>query len=170
MDELVAIARVARPRGVKGEVAADLLTDFPERFEGLESVTAVMPTGERRELTIEDSWPHQHRMVLKFAGIDSMNDAETLRDAEICIAEDEAVELEADEFYDWQLVGCTVETVEGETIGKVRELMRTGGTENLVVTGENKEFLIPFAEAICREVDIETKKIVIDPPEGLLEF
>ena len=80
------------------------------------------------------------------------------------------VELEADEYFDWELMGCKVETLDGEHIGNVSELMRTGGTELLVVEGEAKEFLIPFANAICVEVDIENKLIKIDPPEGLLEF
>jgi 16S rRNA processing protein RimM len=167
--ELVAVARVAKPRGIKGEVIADLLTDFPERFEGLETITAVMPDAGRHELTIEEHWFQSGRVVLKFLGVDSMDDAETLRNAEICVHEDEAVELEDDEFYDWELAGCTVETIDGETIGTVRELMRTGGTELLVVDGA-KEYLIPFAEAICAEVDIENKLIKVDPPEGLLEF
>jgi 16S rRNA processing protein RimM len=167
--ELVAVARVAKPRGIRGEVIADLLTDFPERFEGVGMVTAVMPDASRRELTIEGYWFQSGRVVLKFSGVDSMNDAETLRNAEICVPEDEAVELDDDEFYDWELAGCTVETIEGKALGTVRELMRTGGTELLVVDGA-KEYLIPFAEAICVEVDIENKLIKVDPPDGLLEF
>jgi len=167
--ELVAVARIAKPRGIKGEAIADLLTDFPERFDGLETVTAVMPDESRRELTIERHWFQSGRIVLKFVGVDSIDEAETLRNAEICVSEDEAVDLEEGEFYDWELAGCSVETVAGDQIGTVRELMRTGGTELLVVDG-TKEFLIPFAEAICIEVDVEKKKIVIDPPDGLLEF
>jgi 16S rRNA processing protein RimM len=107
--------------------------------------------------------------VLKFAGIDSIDAAGTLRNAEICVPESQAVELEEGEYYDWELAGCTVENLDGEAIGTVRELMRTGGTELLVVDGA-KEYLIPFAEAICIEVDIDNKLIRIDPPEGLLEF
>ena len=169
MSDLIAIARVAKPRGIKGEVVAEILTDFPERFEGLEDVTAVLASGEQRELKIEDHWLQNERIVLKFAEIDSIEEADAIRNGEICIAESDAVELNNDEFYDWQLEGCDVVTVGGETIGKVRELMRTGGTENLVVDGE-REYLIPFAESICVEVDIEKKRIVVDPPEGLLEF
>lgn len=169
LTDLVAVARVAKPRGIKGEVVADLLTDFPERFAALEIVTAVMPNAQRRELTIEKHWLQSRRIVLKFAGIDSIDAAETLRNAEICVSEDDAVELEEGEFYDWELAGCSVETVDGEQLGTVRELMRTGGTELLVVDGA-KEFLIPFAEAICVEVDIDNKVIRIDPPDGLLDF
>lgn len=169
MSELVAIAKIAKPRGLKGELVADLLTDFPERFEGLSDITAVLENGEDRELKIEDHWFQNERLVLKFAGVDSIEEAEHLRNAEICIAETEAVALESGEFYDWQLIGCEVVTVEGNTMGTVREVMRTGGTENLVVDGE-REYLIPFAESICIEVDVEKKRIVVDPPHGLLEF
>ena len=170
MQELVAIAKIAKPRGLKGEVVADLLTDFPERFEGLEEVTAVGADGGLSELKIENAWFQNGRVVLKFEGVDSIDAAEEWRNAEICVAESEAVELESDQFYDWQLAGCEVKTVTGEAIGNVREVMRTGGTENLVVAGETRDFLIPFAETICVEVDIAGKRIVVDPPEGLLEF
>ena len=169
MSELVAIAKIAKPRGLKGEVVADILTDFPERFESLKAVTAVLENGERRELKIEEHWFQNGRVVLKFTSVDSIKEAESIRNAEICIAETEAVALDENEFYDWQLQGCEVVTADNESIGKVRELMRTGGTENLVVDGE-REYLIPFAESICVEVDVEKKRIVIDPPEGLLEF
>jgi 16S rRNA processing protein RimM len=170
LQELVAIAKIAKPRGLKGEVVADLLTDFPERFEGLEEVTAVGADGGLSELKIENAWFQNGRVVLKFEGVDSIDAAEEWRNAEICVAESEAVELESDQFYDWQLAGCEVKTVTGEAIGNVREVMRTGGTENLVVAGETRDFLIPFAETICVEVDIAGKRIVVDPPEGLLEF
>ena len=167
---LVAVARIARPRGLKGEVVAEMLTDFPERFEGLQDVTVVKPDDERLDLKIEKHWFQSGRLVLKFAGYDRIEDAETLRDAEICVAEADAVALDEGEFFDWQLAGCKVETIAGGAIGVVRELMRTGGTELLVVDGEAKEYLIPFAESICVEVDIENKLVKIDPPDGLLDF
>ncbi len=170
MDELVAIANIVRTRGLKGEVVAEILTDFPERFELLDKVTAVRETGERLELKIENFWFQNGRVILKFANYDSIESGETLRNVEICVPESEAVDLETDEYFDWQLAGCNVETIEGLQIGEVRELMRTGGTELLVVAGKTKEYLIPFAEAICVEVDIGNKLIKIDPPEGLLEF
>ena len=169
MDELVAIAKVTRPRGLKGEVVADVLTDFPGRFEDLENVTAFLENGTRRELKIEDLRFQNERVLMKFAEIDSIEAAEEIRNAEICVDETEAVELDEGEFYDWQLERCEVVTVDGKAIGRVREVMRTGGTENLVVDGD-KEYLIPFAESICVEVDIEKKRILVDPPEGLLEF
>ncbi len=169
-EDLVAIARLSKPRGLRGEIVADVLTNFPERFENLKTVLLVRPDGETAEIEIEKFWFQKNRIVLKFAGFDSIEEAETLRNCEICIAETEAVELEADEFFDWELEGCAVETIAGERIGTVKELMRTGGTEILVVAGEAKEYLIPFAETICTEVDIENKLIKVDAPEGLLDF
>ncbi|HEX9959566.1 MAG TPA: ribosome maturation factor RimM [Pyrinomonadaceae bacterium] len=172
MDDLVAIARTVRTRGLRGELVADVLTDFPERFEETKKVLAVKPDGGREELKIEKHWFQKNRVILKFAGFDSIEAAENLINCEICIPESEAVELEEDEFFDWELIGCAVETVEGEMLGRVREVMRTGGTEILVVAAakEEKDYLIPFAEKICVEVDVENKLIRADVPEGLLEF
>ena len=171
MDDLVAVAKILRPRGLRGEAVAEVLTDFPERFENLANVTAVLPGGERRELVLENAWFQKDRIVLKFEGLNTVEDAEALRNAEICIDESEAVELEEGEFFDWQLEGCEALSIEGEPVGKVREVLRTGGTEVLVVdTADGREVLIPFAESICTEVDIEGKRITVDPPEGLLEF
>ena len=169
-EDLVAIARLSKPRGLRGEIVADVLTNFPERFENLKLVLLVRPDGETAEIEIEKFWFQKNRIVLKFAGYDSIEAADTLRNCEICIAETEAVELDADEFFDWELEGCAVETIAGELIGTVKEVMRTGGTEILVVTGEAKEYLIPFAETICVDVNIENKLIKVDAPEGLLDF
>ena len=168
MDELVAIARITRPRGIRGELVAEVLTDFPERFDGLEKVTALLGDG-MRELKIEKAWFQNERIVLKFSGVNSIEAAEDLRNAEICVPESDTVALDEGEFFDWQLEGCEAVTIDGETLGTVKELMRTGGTEILVVEGD-REYLIPFAESICTKVDVENKRIVVDPPEGLLEF
>ena len=170
MEELVAIAKIIKPRGLRGEVVADLLTDFRERFDGLENVIAIAADGTRADLQIENYWFQKDRVVLKFEGIDTVEKGEELRGSEICVHQLDAVELDKDEFFEWQLEGCEVETVDGEVIGTVRELMRTGGTELLVVEKDGRDYLIPFAEAICTEVDVDKKKIVIDAPEGLLEF
>ena len=170
MDELVAIANIVRTRGLKGEVVAEILTDFPDRFKSLETVTAVRQDGERVELKIEKFWFQNGRVILKFEGYDTVESGEKLRDVEICVAESETVDLDEDEYFDWQLEGCKVETIGGEAIGEVRELLRTGGTELLVVASGAKEHLIPFANAICVEVDVENKLIKVDPPDGLLEF
>jgi 16S rRNA processing protein RimM len=169
-EELVAIAKLVKSRGLRGEMVADVLTDFPERFDALETVIALLPDGTQQSLKIQRFFFQKGRIVFKFAEFDSIEMAENLRGAEICVPESDAVELEENEFFDWELENCEVETVEGLKIGRVKELLRTGGTEILVVSGAEKEYLIPFAEAICTEVDVENKLIKIDAPEGLLEF
>lgn len=170
--ELVAVARAVKTRGLRGELVAELLTDFPERFAGLENLIAVAPDGQRLSLALEEHWFQSGRIVLKFAGYDSIEEAAALVGYEFAVPETERVELAADEFYDWELAGCRVETVEGERLGVVREVMRTGGVELLMVENETaqREYLIPLAETICVEIDTEQKLIRVDPPEGLLEF
>lgn len=170
MNELVSIANIVRSRGLKGEVVADILTDFSERFGQLEDVTGVSQDGKTLELKIEKFWFQNGRIILKFAGYDSVESAETLRNIEVCVPEGDTVELEEGEYFDWDLEGCSVITVEGEPVGEVKELMRTAASELLVVKGEAKEHLIPFVEAICVEVDIENKVIKVDLPDGLLDF
>lgn len=169
-EDLVAIAKLSKPRGLRGEIVGDVLTDFPERFDDLSQVAIVYPNGKTAEIEIEKFWFQKGRIVLKFTNFDTIEAAETLRNCEICVPESEAVELETDEFFDWELENCAVETIQGEKLGTVKEVFRTGGTEVLVVAGDAKEYLIPFAEAICVEVDVENKIIKVDAPEGLLDF
>jgi 16S rRNA processing protein RimM len=169
--ELVIVARVAKPRGVKGEVAADLLTDFPERFEWLEELIAVFPGGRRERLALEGQWLHGDRVVLKFEGYDSPEESAQLAGCELAVPEDEAVELEEGEFYDWQLEGCRAVTVEGRELGAVREVLHTGGEAPVLVIRDDtgREHLVPLAESICVEIDTDAKLIRVDAPEGLLE-
>ena len=169
--ELVAVARVAKPRGVKGEVACDLLTDFPERFDELEELIAVFPGGRRERLTLEGHWLHGDRVVLKLEGFDSPEESSALAGCELAVPESEAVELEEGEFYDWQLEGCRVETVEGLNVGTVREVLHTGGEAPVLIIRDEaeRENLVPLAESICVEIDVDAKLIRVDAPEGLLE-
>ena len=171
-DDLVAVARVVRTRGLRGEVVADLLTDFPERFDELEELIALTPQGKRKTLFIEEHWFQKRRIILKFAEYDSVEASTDLIGCELTVPESERVKLEEDEFYDWELEGCRVETIEGKQLGQVTGVIRTGGVEVLVIDNPNekREHLIPLAEAICVEISIEEKLIRVDPPEGLLEM
>ncbi len=170
--ELIAVARVVKPRGIRGEVVAELLTDFPERFADLTELIAVTPDGTRRTLALENSWLHAGRIVLKFAGYDTPETARELAGYELTVPATDAVELEADEYYDWQLIDCRVVTVEGRELGRVREVLHTGAAPVLIITDEatKREHLIPLAESICIEIDIAAKLIRVDPPEGLIEI
>ena len=169
-EELVAVARVVKVRGLRGEVAAELLTDFPERFARTEELIAVTPSGRRETLAVEQSRLHAGRVLLKFAGYDTPEAAQRLVGFELCVPERDAVGLEEDEFFDWQLEGCRVETVEGRRLGSVREVWHYGAAPILVVRDDEKrETLIPLARSICTVIDTDAKLIRVDPPEGLIE-
>ncbi|MEZ5347077.1 MAG: ribosome maturation factor RimM [Pyrinomonadaceae bacterium] len=169
-SELVAVARILKTRGLRGELSSELLTDFPERFEELDEVFIVGENGKTAEARIENYWFQKDRVILKFEGIDSIEAAEPFRNLTVCIPESEAVELEDEEYFDWDLEGCRVETLGGEHLGQVTGVYRAGENENLVVKGDKKDYLIPFVAAITVEIDIENKLIKVDPPDGLLDF
>jgi 16S rRNA processing protein RimM len=170
-DELIIVARLVRTRGLKGELLADVLTDFPERFADVSEVTGVSPDGRRIELTLEQHWFQKDRVVLKFEGYDTVDAAASLVGLELGLPEQDRIQLPSNEFYDWELEGCSVENANGEPIGRVREVMRTGGVELLVIEGaDHDEHLVPMAAEIVLSVDVPGKKIRIDPPEGLLDL
>lgn len=170
--QLVTVARIVRTRGLRGEVIAELLTDFPDRFDGLERLIAVRPDLTRVTVELEEHWLQSNHIVLKFAGYDNIEAARALVGVELAVPLAERVELSDDEYYDWELTGCRVENTAGEFVGHVRTVMHTGATDILVVDGVNPkgEHLIPLADEICVEIDIIGKLIRINPPDGLLEL
>lgn len=170
-DDLIVVAYIAKTRGLRGEVVADLQTDFPDRFEHLDSLIGIGPDRAQRSLQIEEQWFHGNRLVLKFAGFDRIEEAKELVGLHLAVPATERIELPKGSFYEWELAGCRVETVGGQQVGEVKEIMKTGGVEILVVIDPaGKEMLIPMATDICVGIDIENKLVRIDPPEGLLEL
>ncbi|MFY9609104.1 MAG: ribosome maturation factor RimM [Blastocatellia bacterium] len=167
----VVIARIVKARGIRGEVACNLDTDFPARFASSSSVTVRMPDGTRLALAIEEHWFHKRRVIVKFEGYDTATAAEALVGGCLVIPEVDELPLDDDQFYERRLVGSMVITVSGQEVGRVTGLMRTGGTDLLVIEGSGgREHLVPFADAICTEVDLAAKRISIDPPAGLLDL
>jgi 16S rRNA processing protein RimM len=170
-DDLIVVAHIVKTRGLRGEVVADLLTDFPDRFEKLKSLMGISSGGLKRSLQIEAQWFLGRRLVLKFADFDSIDQAKELVDYDLAVPTSERVELPPDTFYEWELVGCRVETVDGTRLGEVKKVMHTGGVENLAVIDETgRDRLIPLASDIVVEIDKDGKLIRIDPPQGLLEL
>ena len=166
----VVIARVIKPRGIRGEVACSIETDFPERFALLGEATVLMPDGTALKLTVEDHWFHKGRVVLKFEDYDSMTDAQKLVGARLMIPESGEAPPAEDEFFERHLIGLEAVTSDGRRLGHVTRLMRTGGTDLLVVENDGREQLIPFADEICIDVDVSAKRITVNPPEGLLDL
>lgn len=177
--EFVAIARVAKTQGRHGEVAAALLTDFPELFATRKKLFALSGSGNakqsvevnpvRRELELEEHWFHKGMVVLKFAGVDSINDAETLIGSEIQVPRSERAELAKDEFYVSDLMGCTV-TDSGREIGRIKDVQFGSGEAPLLVIAGEKEYLVPFADAYIEKISMDQKRLEMKLPEGMLEL
>lgn len=170
INEMITIARIARPQGIRGAVIADLLTDFPDRFADIENVMVVRGETVIGELELEDYRFHNERIVLKFVGYDDVNKAEELRDTKLVIERDELVELPTDEYFVFDLVGCDVTTIDGQPLGKVIRVDDFGAAPLLTVRDEKKEILIPLTKEFCPDVDIAGKKIIVNPPAGLLDL
>jgi 16S rRNA processing protein RimM len=158
-----------KTQGRRGEVAVEMFSDFPERFEDRRRVFALSERGERRELQIADFWPHKDYMVLKFAGVDSINDAETLLKCEIQIPLAERTKLD-EGWYVSELVDCMVFDGARE-IGEVVEVeFGAGEAPLLIVRQGTTEHMIPLSDPYIRLVDTAGKKIELLLPEGMLEI
>jgi 16S rRNA processing protein RimM len=161
---------VRKTQGRNGEVAAELHSDVPDRFQVGLKLFALAPDNSRRELRIEELWPHKGDLVFKFAGIDSMNDAETLIGSELQVPRRERAQLESGWNYVSDLVGCAVFDA-GHEIGKIEDVQfGTGEAPLLIVVASSKRYEIPYAEAYLRGVDFECKQIRMQLPEGMLEL
>ncbi|PWT95436.1 MAG: 16S rRNA processing protein RimM [Blastocatellia bacterium] len=170
-ESLVRVARAVRTRGLKGEVVAELLTDFPERFEDLDELVAIAPDGKTIVVELENFWTQNGRGILKFVGFDDPDTARIFVGYDFAVPEADRVSLPKDQYYNWELEGCAVRQLNGELVGKVKEILKTAGPDILVISVDNqKEVLVPLAEEIVLKIDTVNKTIVIDPPEGLLEL
>ena len=168
MEDLVVVGRVARAHGNKGQVIVNLDTDFPEdRFKAGQVVlvgTAAEPH------TIRHVRFHQGRPVIALEGVDTMNDAEALAGAELRVPAGASSALPEGTFYHYDLIGCQVIDASGQAIGTVTGVEGPMEMSRLVVTGERGEVLIPLVAAICVSIDPAARRIVLDPPEGLIDL
>jgi 16S rRNA processing protein RimM len=168
-NEFITLARVAKTQGRHGEVAVELHSDVPDRLHQGLRVFALAEDGSRRELKIEDAWPHKEFVVLKFAGVDSISDAEPLVRCELQVPQSERAQLEPGAAYVSDLVGCTLLDHERE-VGVVTDVRFGAGEAPLLVVGaEKSELEIPFAQEFLVRVDLDRKHIEMNLPEGLLE-
>ena len=168
----LSIARILRTRGNRGEVAAEILTDFPERFETLKSreVSLWKENARPFQLILESYWFHKSRIILKFQGISSISDAEALRDYELLVPREEAFSLPRGAYYQFDLLGCAVKDPRGLCYGEVKGVVAQGSGYLLEVESSQREILIPFAEEWLVRIDVEAKEIVLNLPEGLVNL
>jgi 16S rRNA processing protein RimM len=173
----VTVARVVRPHGVRGEVAAEILTDFPERLTRLASVELWDGRSAPRRIGVRKCWLSHSRggqAIFHFAACDSVDDAKKLVGLEVQVSLADRVKLPAGSYYMDDLVGCEVRERGGAEIGRVRDVVINGedvaGTPLLVVDSAHGEILIPLAQEICVNVDTAARRIDVVLPEGLLDL
>ena len=173
----VALARIRRPQGRKGEVFADILTDFPEKFAArrqlwllTEGASAAAP----REVELIAHWLHKGGIVLHFSGVDSISAAETLAGLTVAIPLAHRAPLAEDEVYIADLVGCTLYDVAKADapvlVGQIESVDRTAGPVAILEVrsaSSAEEILIPFAKSYLRTIDLAAKRVEMALPEGL---
>jgi 16S rRNA processing protein RimM len=164
------VGRIARPHGIRGQVIVNLDTDFPEeRFQpGAELF--VERGGAIEPLVVTTVRFHGGRPIVALAGVDTMTAAEALAGLELRVPADRLIELPAGTYYRHDLIGCHVERADGREVGIVDDVEGTLAGSRLVVRSESGEILIPLALPICPVIDTTNRRIVVDPPEGLLDL
>jgi 16S rRNA processing protein RimM len=169
-DKMAIVGRVARAHGTRGQVIVNLETDFPsERFQpGAELF--INRSGRVEPISVTTVRFQQDRPVIGIEGVGDMNAATALAGIELRVPVDRLAALPRGTYYRHDLVGCVVETTTGTRIGAVSDVEGTMSGSRLVVETAAGEVLVPMAAEICHTIDTDAKRIVIDPPEGLLEL
>ena len=170
----VTLARILRARGLRGEVAAEILTDFPERLTNLREVWLADGRNEPRPVSVQRCWLSTSRggqAIFHFAGVDTVEAAEKLRGAEVQLPFDQRTQLGAGQYYVSDLVGCEVwEVGASAALGIVRDVEFPGGAPLLSVETPAGEVLVPLAAEFCIRIDVQAKRIDVTLPEGLRDL
>ena len=168
-ERFITLAHVVKMQGRRGEVAVEVHSDVPGRLHAGMRLFALAEDGTRRELKIEDAWPHKEFIVLQFSGVDSISDAEPLVGSELQVPLSERAKLEPGAAYVSDLVGCVL-LDRGREVGTITDVRFGAGESPLLVVGSGKQELeIPYAQEFLVRVDLGQKRIEMALPEGLLE-
>ena len=165
----MAVGRVVRPHGVRGEASVELLTDFPERLVAGRELAARSPEGAVETVRIASARPHSARLLVRFEGFDTPEDVERLRGLDLCaLPGDEPVRPEGFVFHH-EAAGLVAVSRDGRPLGRVKELRDVAGRPLLVLETARGEREVPFSRPIVVAVDLAARRIVLDPPAGLLD-
>ena len=169
-DDLILVGVVARTHGNRGEVIVNSETDFPEsRFRPGVELQTRLKNGVPTTLVVNRARMHQGRPVIEIEGYRSIGEAEALAGCELRVPVSVQQPLPRGTYYHHQLIGSDVVTEEGTSLGRVTAVEGGTGTSRLVVRGVRRELQIPLASDICA-VDVDARRIVVRPPEGLLDL
>jgi len=170
----VTLAKILRPRGLRGEVAAEILTDFPERLPKLREVWLADGRGAPRRVRVQRCWLSPGRggqAIFHFADIDSIEAAKTLRGLEVQVPIEQRAQLDAGSYFVSDLVGCEVwEAGAASALGSVRDVEFPGSAPLLAVDTSEGEVLVPLAVEFCVHIDVKAKRIDVTLPEGLRDL
>ncbi|HET7340242.1 MAG TPA: ribosome maturation factor RimM [Methylomirabilota bacterium] len=170
-EDLVVIGEVLRPHGLRGAVRVAPLTDRPERFDALQQCVLWNPHDDSRSVRrVREVRRQADGVLLSLEGCESPETARGLAGRLVALPRAEALPPPPGHVYPWQLVGCRVETEDGRAVGELSAVETSPAHDLWVVRGDGREHLIPAVAEIVREVDVSARRIVIRPPEGLLEL
>jgi 16S rRNA processing protein RimM len=170
-DRLVVIGEIGRPHGLRGEVRVTPLTDRPERFQALRECVLWDAASDRREpCRVTTARVHGGAVLVAVAGYESPEAAGALTGWLLAVPEADVLPAPEGHFYPWQLVGCRVVTEDGRDVGRVLRIEGSPAQDLWVVGDEAREHLVPAVAEIVREVDLAGRRVVIRPPDGLLEL
>jgi len=163
------IGKIVGTHGIKGEVKIVSLTDFPARFRAGLSVFISPPLPNNAKLEIERVRIGSKNILIKFKEIDDCALAETLRGSYLQVSTKEAQSLPKNTYWEHEIIGLEVITIDDEIIGRVTDILRTGSNDVYVVTSEKGELLIPAIKEIVKKIDLKNGCMLIEPMQGLLE-
>ncbi|MDB6185363.1 ribosome maturation factor RimM [Gemella haemolysans] len=165
------VGKIVNTHSLRGEVKVISSTDFEEqRFEKGTELLITRGNQVVKEVTVESYRTHKNNLLVKFVGIDSIEEAEKLKNLQIKIDSDNIGELEENEFYFHEIIGCEVFDENGKSLGEISEILTPGANDVWVIKSQNgKEILIPYIEDVVKKIDVENKKIDIEVMEGLID-
>ncbi|MGE7621856.1 ribosome maturation factor RimM [Viridibacillus sp. NPDC096237] len=165
------VGKIVNTHGIRGEVRVISQTDFPEERYVVGEQIALFKKDSKKplRLTIASARAHKNFILLSFEGYPNINDVEDFRDGILKVSEKQLSELEDDEYYYHEIIGCTVFDEEGTEIGQVKEIFETGANDVWTLKGVNgKDQYIPVIDDVIKEIDVDEKKIIIHVMDGLL--
>ncbi|WP_066289119.1 ribosome maturation factor RimM [Bacillus sp. FJAT-29937] len=171
MEKWFNVGKIVNTHGIRGEVRIISKTDFAdERYKSGNRLYLFMPQSKSPlELTVNSHRTHKNFDLVTFDGYNNINQVENMKGGILKVPESQLSALDEDEFYYHEIIGCTVTTKDGEEIGKISEILSPGANDVWVIKGKGgKEILIPYIEAVVKEVNVKEKMVIIDPIEGLL--
>ena len=165
------VGKIVNTHSLKGEVKVISSTDFEEqRFEKGTELLITRGNQVVKEVTVESYRTHKNNLLVKFVGIDSIEEAEKLKNLQIKIDSENIGELEENEYYFHEIIGCEVFDENGKSLGEISEILTPGANDVWVIKSQNgKEILIPYIGDVVKKIDVENKKIDIEVMEGLID-